>query len=581
MKRALAVVAACGVCGAACGQTLFGTIALTGEQVPGLDPGVRYGAFFGPILNQNGEVAFRTLPYGPGMVYPDDVALMVGRPYTLEPVVRTGIAAPGAPHGEPFSYCFEPALADNGVWSITGRYRDSVTGTFHDDVYLGADEIRPFAFPGDPVPDADPPAVIQAFSAGSVLTRDGAAFGYLRGELAGTTDRQTYLCRLGANQPHEIVITGDDPAPGFPAGVTYYGTPNSDFNGDGDLLLAGYIDDGDFDRTEDFAYWAVDDGVARLLIRVTDDVASLGTFRNMREGAIGEDGVVTMVANVRQADGQTRPVLVRFKDGQLSVLAELYGQVPGFEAGAEFRTSSLLHVFDDGRAVFGVQILMPDGALLDSIWLADDGALTPIAVEGATLPDGNVIAGLSLAPELFHANRGGQMIIGAHLVGASVEAMLVYDRARGLRTLMTTRDSFQVAPGDVRPVNVTFPTSAARSVNSGKGGTQMIDDAGAVVFKLAFGDGTSGICFARLGPACRGDLTTANAGVGDAGYGAPDGEVTAADLLYYVNAWVARDPAADVTTRVPPGDFRYGLPDGFINSIDINFFVSFWLAGCP
>jgi len=38
------------------------------------------------------------------------------------------------------------------------------------------------------------------------------------------------------------------------------------------------------------------------------------------------------------------------------------------------------------------------------------------------------------------------------------------------------------------------------------------------------------------------DLTTQVAGVGDPGFGVPDGQVTASDINYYVNGWIVGCP---------------------------------------
>jgi len=79
------------------------------------------------------------------------------------------------------------------------------------------------------------------------------------------------------------------------------------------------------------------------------------------------------------------------------------------------------------------------------------------------------------------------------------------------------------------------------------------------------------------------DLTTQGAGVGDPGYGVPDGQVTAADLNYYVNAYVAGDLAiADLTTQgAGSGDPGYGVPDGQVTAADLQYYVNLWVVGCP
>ena len=82
---------------------------------------------------------------------------------------------------------------------------------------------------------------------------------------------------------------------------------------------------------------------------------------------------------------------------------------------------------------------------------------------------------------------------------------------------------------------------------------------------------------------CPADVTTQGAGLGDPGFGVPDGLVTGADINFYVNAWVAQDLAiADVTTQgAGSGDPLFGIPDGIITAADINYYVNLWVAGCP
>jgi len=62
----------------------------------------------------------------------------------------------------------------------------------------------------------------------------------------------------------------------------------------------------------------------------------------------------------------------------------------------------------------------------------------------------------------------------------------------------------------------------------------------------------------------------------------PDGEVTGTDIQYFVNAWVAGDIAADITTAgAGIGDPGYGFPDGSITGADIQLYVNLYNVGCP
>ena len=82
---------------------------------------------------------------------------------------------------------------------------------------------------------------------------------------------------------------------------------------------------------------------------------------------------------------------------------------------------------------------------------------------------------------------------------------------------------------------------------------------------------------------CIADLTTQGAGIGDPGFGVPDGIITGADIQYYVNFWVAGNVAiADITTQgAGIGDPGFGVPDGIVTGADIFYFVNLWIAGCP
>ena len=79
------------------------------------------------------------------------------------------------------------------------------------------------------------------------------------------------------------------------------------------------------------------------------------------------------------------------------------------------------------------------------------------------------------------------------------------------------------------------------------------------------------------------DLTTIGPGAGEPGYGTPDGRITAADLLFYVNAWIAGDEliADRTTTGAPAGSPGYGTPDHGVTADDIGYCVNLWVAGCP
>ena len=84
-------------------------------------------------------------------------------------------------------------------------------------------------------------------------------------------------------------------------------------------------------------------------------------------------------------------------------------------------------------------------------------------------------------------------------------------------------------------------------------------------------------------PCSEADVTTQGAGAGDLGYGVADVQVSAADLNYFVNEYIAGTLAtADITTQgAGSGDPGFGVPDGLVTAADLNYFVNAWVPGCP
>jgi len=82
---------------------------------------------------------------------------------------------------------------------------------------------------------------------------------------------------------------------------------------------------------------------------------------------------------------------------------------------------------------------------------------------------------------------------------------------------------------------------------------------------------------------CRADLSSVGATAGDPDYGVADGKVTAADLWYYLTAWVAGDPVVADLVSVEPSlsTAAWSASDGLVSAADLNCFVNAWLEGCP
>src|ERR1051325_2604250 len=74
----------------------FQAVALSGQQAPGLPPGVIFGAVNGaPSLDATGKTAFLAILSGPGVTLSNSNSLWSGTPAALTMVARVGSPAPG------------------------------------------------------------------------------------------------------------------------------------------------------------------------------------------------------------------------------------------------------------------------------------------------------------------------------------------------------------------------------------------------------------------------------------------------------------------------------------------------------
>ena len=137
-----------------------------------------------------------------------------------------------------------------------------------------------------------------------------------------------------------------------------------------------------------------------------------------------------------------------------------------------------------------------------------------------------------------------------------------------------------VPAGSLQPGELYYVDAAFIASPDAREGEAGLPDA---LIVAAFESATELVIQAAAVACSPADLTTTGAGVGDSGFGVPDGEVTATDLQYFVNGWFADDTAiADLTTTgAGEGDPGFGVPDGEVTATDLQYYVNLWFAGCP
>ena len=270
------------------------TVALSGQQVPGTDPGVIYdsfgayydslfGAFFrGPVLNDAGQTAFRADLTGSGVSSTNNQGVWSEGSGSLALVARTGSQAPGAPSGvnfriDPTLELFSPVLNEAGQTAFYGGLTDGSVGIWSE----GSGSLNLVARGGVQAPGA-PAGVNLSFSAGldpfnldwPKLNDAGqtAFVGALTG--AGVTTTNNWGVWSNGSGSLDLVARAGDQAPGTPSGVNYgvstVGPAVGGLNDAGQIALWANLAGSGVVGDQNFGVWSGGSGSLMLVTRSGD-----------------------------------------------------------------------------------------------------------------------------------------------------------------------------------------------------------------------------------------------------------------------------------------------------------------------
>jgi len=197
-------------------------VAREGSQAADLPAGTLYGSVFGPVINHNGAIAFRSTLQGTGVDTTNDIGVWAGLPNNLKLVARKGQQAPGLPSGVKWLVPGDPAINDAGqiafVSLLTGTGVTSANdkgiwsgtaGNFSMVTRKGAQ--APGTASGVTFADLNDPVLSGSghVSFRAVITGPGVTSSNDEGFWAGTASNLRLVAREGAQ------------APGYPAGVVF------------------------------------------------------------------------------------------------------------------------------------------------------------------------------------------------------------------------------------------------------------------------------------------------------------------------------------------------------------------------
>lgn len=197
-------------------------VAREGSQAADVPAGTLWGSVFGPSLNHNGVIAFRSTLQGTGVDTTNDIGLWVGPPTNLKLAARKGQQAPGLPTGVKWLVPGDPAINDAGQIAMLSILSGTgVTGTNDKGIWRGpVGQFELVIRKGDPAPGTAPGVTFIDLN-DPVLSGSGHVS--FRGVLGGPGVTSSNDEGFWAGTPSNVRLIAREgsQAPGYPAGVVF------------------------------------------------------------------------------------------------------------------------------------------------------------------------------------------------------------------------------------------------------------------------------------------------------------------------------------------------------------------------
>ncbi len=505
----------------------YRTVAMTGQQAPGAEPGVTYRLFFSTqiAMNNAGEVAFGAALGGPGVeVSTNGMGLWWEGSGSLGLIARAGQDAPGAGPGVVYTSLSAPLLNNTGQFAFVGGLSGpGVDSTNSDGLWRGTAGSKELVVRnGDPAPgDPGDPSIfpqrgtIRGLSFTTFNDTGQIVFGdivRLPANLGGTTiDSRIWLEESGSFQ---LVAQQGDPVPGMGPGVTFRGVGVTAINGAGQVLLSS-----GFATPEGHVFQGIWTGVPGSLNLVAQtgaqaagaapgvdfDVLNSPIFNNAGQTAFWARLVGPGV------DDTNDEGLWSEGSGSLGLVAREGDQAPGTGPGVVFgeKFSSITffgpRINTAGRIAFMGLLSGPSVELTNNLglWSDGSGSLRLVAREGDPAP-GAAVGEVFASVDFPSMNATGQVAFRGRVSGPGVDhtnedGIWATELDGTLRLIARVGEMFDVNDDPLIDDFRMIQWVGFQNLSGGEDGWRRgFNDAGQLVFQLSFTDGSEGIFVATV-----------------------------------------------------------------------------------
>jgi formylglycine-generating enzyme required for sulfatase activity len=501
------------------------TVALSGQQVPGMPDGVNFSSssvFNSPVLNDAGQTAFVARLTGSGVDSTNDRGIWSEGSGSLALVARQGSHAPGTPSGVNYGNATfaNPVLNDAGQTSffttnLTGS--GVVSGINDSGIWSeGSGTLALVVRKGDHAPGTASGVNFSFLDSLPVLNNAGqTAF---RASLTGSgVDGFNNLGIWSEGSGSlALVARGGSQAPGTTSGVnfSFSGNPvRPVLNSAGQTAFAAGLIGSGVDLTNNSGIWSEGSGSLALVARTGSQAPGTPNGVNYSGSrflppVLNDAGQTAFRAVLTGSgvDSSNRLGIWSEGSGSLALVARAGSQAPGTANNVNYASLFDPVMNDAGQTAFVAELT---GSGVDStnnsgIWSEGLGSLALVARSGDHAPgtpngvNFGYINGFFLP---YVLNDAGQIAFLAPLTGSGISAsndfgIWATNRGGALQLITREGDPLEVAPGDFRTISFLslFDTGIVDgNTGNSDGRPSVFNNLGQVAFSASFTDGTSGI----------------------------------------------------------------------------------------
>jgi hypothetical protein len=451
-------------------------------------------------LSSAGQVVFRGTLSGPGVTDANNVGVWSEGSGSLALVIIEGGQIPGENPGVLFREPLPPSINDSGQTAFMASTNPSGPN-LGSAIWVKDNSSTTFNIMlKRQVPGMDAGVTLTQYGARRLIDNAGRSMLSLTVTGAGIDSTNDQLLWQGDHDGGVIIAREGNQAPGTGAGVNFSAFDSPYTSGTGGYAFEAYLVGPGVDAANNEGIWAGAGGSTTLIARTGDNAPGTGPGVGFASfyisGPVINNGDVLFHGNLTGAgaDNSNDTGVWFYQGGSTGLVVREGDPATDLGAGIEVGEITTGPSFNStGTVGFHSLLTGPgiDGTNDSAIWEISSGVLSVIAREGSQAPGtnpGTVFNSLT-APAI---NDSGQLVFGADLTGSGVDN--TNDRGvwaqlgAGLELIAREGNSFEVAPGDLREIDVL----------SFFGGPDQFNNLGQILFHASFTDGSQGLFVASV-----------------------------------------------------------------------------------